>query len=45
MARKPRHIEVGKMYEMVFRAKEGIPLPCTEYMNSLVSSKLAKACN
>jgi len=42
MARRPRHIESGQLYEMVFRAKEGIPLPCTEYMNLLVSGTLAK---
>lgn len=42
MARKPRHIAVGKMYEMVFCGKDGIPLPCTEYMNLLVVSRLAK---
>ncbi len=42
MARRPRHTEYGQMYEMVFRAKEGIPLPCTNYMNLLVSGTLAK---
>jgi hypothetical protein len=43
MARRPRHIVSGQLYEMVFRAKEGIPLPSTGYMNLLVSGLLAKA--
>jgi hypothetical protein len=43
MARRPRHIESGQMYEMVFRAKEGIPLPSNNYMNLLILGRLAKA--
>ena len=42
MARRPRHTKVGEPYEMVFRAREGIPFPCNDYMNLIIFGLLAK---
>jgi REP element-mobilizing transposase RayT len=37
-----RYFENDQFYEIVFRAKEGIPLPCTEYMNTIIWGIIAR---
>jgi len=42
MARSRRFIESNSLFEIVFRARSGIPLPCTEYMKLIVLGCLAR---
>jgi hypothetical protein len=42
MPRARRFLERDAFYHVVFRAKEGIPLPCTEYMKLLIEGCMAR---
>ncbi len=42
MARTPRYIRAGRPYELIIRAREGLPFVTTHYMRLLLESSLAR---
>lgn len=42
MARRRRYIRSNRMYEIVFRAREGLPLPTLEIVRAIILSALAR---
>ncbi len=42
MAQAPRQIKSNHLYEICFRAREGLPLPVTNYMRLLITCILAR---
>ena len=42
MPRTRRYIESNSLYEITFRARDSLPFPCTDYMELIIKSVLAR---